>query len=104
MLYKSLRQHLGEVFRKPAKQKESWIEEGHLQTDHVHRMISISLQVCGLASGGVYQGRERNLSGQSVRRTEAEPRRQNFLARGYFVSTAGRNEATIWEYIRNQGT
>jgi hypothetical protein len=29
VLYKSLRQHLGEVFRKAAKQKESRIEEGH---------------------------------------------------------------------------
>jgi len=41
VLYKSLRQHLGEVFRKLAEQKESRIEEGHLQTDHVHMMISI---------------------------------------------------------------
>ena len=65
-------------------------------------MISIPLQVCGLVSGGVYQGQELNTSGLSVRRTEAEPRRQNFLARGYFVSTAGRDEATIWEYGCNQ--
>ena len=36
VLYKSLRQHLGEVFRKLAEQKESRIEEGHLQSDHVH--------------------------------------------------------------------
>ena len=27
---------------------------------------------------------------------------QNFWARGYFVSTVGREEATIREYIRNQ--
>ena len=41
VLYRSLRQHLGEVFRKLAEQKESRIEEGHLPVDHVHRMISI---------------------------------------------------------------
>jgi REP element-mobilizing transposase RayT len=40
-LYKELRQHLGEVFRKLAEQKESKIEEGHLQSDHVHMMIAI---------------------------------------------------------------
>ena len=28
--------------------------------------------------------------------------RQHFWARGYFVSTVGRDEATIREYIRNQ--
>jgi putative transposase len=27
---------------------------------------------------------------------------QHFWARGYFVSTVGRDEATIREYIRNQ--
>jgi putative transposase len=42
-LYKDLRQHLGEIFRELAKQKESKIEEGRLQLDHVHMMISIPL-------------------------------------------------------------
>ena len=40
-LYGELRQHLGEVFRKLAVQKESRIEEGHLLPDHVHMMIAI---------------------------------------------------------------
>src|SRR4026209_407978 len=40
-LYEQLRQHLGEVFRRLAEQKESRIEEGHLMSDHVHMMISI---------------------------------------------------------------
>lgn len=34
-LYGQLRQHLGEVFRKLAAQKESRIVEGHLMPDHV---------------------------------------------------------------------
>ena len=33
-LYGELRQHLGEVFRKLAMQKESRVEEGHLMPDH----------------------------------------------------------------------
>ena len=40
-LYKELRQHLGEVFRRLAEQKQSRIEEGHLMADHVHMMSSI---------------------------------------------------------------
>ena len=40
-LYGQLRPYLGEVFRKLAVQKESRIEEGHLQPDHVHMMIAI---------------------------------------------------------------
>ncbi len=41
MLYKQLRSHLGEVFRKLAEEKECRIEEGHLMPDHVHISISI---------------------------------------------------------------
>ena len=39
---------------------------------------------------GVYGERARNFVGQ------------HFWARGYFVSTVGRDEAVIREYIRNQ--
>ena len=97
----SLRQHLGEVFRKLAEQKECRIEEGHLLADHVHMMISIPpkyavSQVVGFIKGKsaihlarVYGERKQNYAGQS------------FWARGYFVSTVGRDEATIRDYIRN---
>ena len=40
-LYSQLREHLGELFRKLAAQKESRVEEGRLMPDHVHMMISI---------------------------------------------------------------
>ncbi len=101
-LYLQLRQHLGEVFRKLAAQKESKIEEGHLLPDHVHMMIAIPpkyavSQVIGYIKGKsaiylarVYGERKRNVVGQ------------HFWARGYFVSTVGRNEEVIREYIRNQ--
>ena len=101
-LFGQLRPHLGEVFRRLALQKESRIEEGHLLLDHVHMMIAIPpkyavSQVIGFIKGKsaihlarVYGERKRNFVGQS------------FWARGYFVSTVGRDEATIREYIRNQ--
>jgi putative transposase len=97
-----LRQHLGEVFRELARQKESRVEEGHLMSDHVHMMLAIPpkyavSQVVGYIKGKsaihlarVYGERKRNFVGQ------------HFWARGYFVSTVGRDEAMIREYIRNQ--
>jgi putative transposase len=90
------------VFRRSAQQKESRVEEGHLMVDHVHMMLSIPpkhavSQVIGFIKGKsaihlarVYGERKRNFVGQSV------------WARGYFVSTVGRDEATIREYICNQ--
>ena len=41
VLYGQLRSDLGEVFRELARQKERRIEEGHLQPDHVHMLLSI---------------------------------------------------------------
>ena len=70
--------------------------------DHVHIMISIPpkhavAQVVGYIKGKsaihiarTYTGRRRNFVGQ------------HFWARGYFVSTVGRDEAAVREYIRDQ--
>ena len=102
LLYAELRQHLGAVFRTLAQHKESRIEEGHLMVDHVHMMISIPpkyavSQVVGYIKGKsaihlarVYGERKRNFVGQ------------HFWARGYFVSTVGRDEQVIRNYIRHQ--
>ncbi|HLK62958.1 MAG TPA: IS200/IS605 family transposase [Bryobacteraceae bacterium] len=101
-LYKELRPHLGEVLKKLALQKESRIEEGHLMSDHVHMLIAIPpkyavSQVVGYIKGKstihlarVYGERKRNFVGQ------------HFWARGYFVSTVGRDEKVIRAYIQQQ--
>ena len=71
-LYRELRRHLGEVFRKLALQRESKVEEGHLMPDHVHMLLSIPpkyavSQVVGYIKGKsaihlarVYGERKRN--------------------------------------------
>ena len=101
-LFGEVRRELGGVFRQLAQQRESQIEEGHLMPDHVHMMISIPpkyavSQVVGYIKGKsaihiarAFEGRKRNFVGAS------------FWARGYFVSTVGRDEQVIREYIRNQ--
>jgi len=83
-----------------AEQRQSRIEEGHLAADHVHMMISIPpkysvSQVIGYMKGKsaiciarTFAGRKKNFVGQ------------HFWARGYFVSTVGRDESVIREYIR----
>ena len=85
-LYLQLRQHLGEVFRRWAAQKESRIEEGHLRSDHVPRMIAIppKAEVRGVAGDRVCQGQERDSSGAGVWGAEAESCRAAFLGTGLF--------------------
>jgi putative transposase len=101
-LYGALRQQLGEVLKQLAMQRESRIEEGHLMRDHVHMLVSIPpkysvSQVVGYMKGKsaihiarTFMGKPRNFTGES------------FWARGYFVSTVGRDEKEIREYIQKQ--
>ncbi|MBV7460296.1 MULTISPECIES: IS200/IS605 family transposase [unclassified Acidovorax] len=101
-LYLELRKHLGEVFRTLASQKESQIEEGHLMPDHVHMMLSIPPKYAVSQVVGYIKGK----SAIHLARVYAERRRnfvgQHFWARGYFVSTVGRDEEVIRNYIRHQ--
>jgi len=102
VLYGQLRRHLGSLLRELARQKECAVEEGHLLADHVHMLLSVPpkyavAQVVGYIKGKSaihiarsYLGRRQNFTGQQ------------FWARGYYVSTVGRDETAIREYIQKQ--
>ncbi len=101
-LYVQLRRDLGPVFRELARQRESEGLEGRLMPYHVHMLLSVPpkhsvAQVMGYVKGKsaihiarAYAGRRRNFVGQ------------HFWARGYCVSTVGKNEEAIRRYIREQ--
>jgi putative transposase len=101
-LYVELRRYLGEVFRKLAEQKESRIEEGHLLADHVHMLIAIPPKYAVSQVIGFIKGK----SAIHLARTYGERKRnfvgQHFWARGFFVSTVGRDEKVIRDYIQKQ--
>ena len=103
-IYGELRRHLGMVLRRLAEQRESDIEEGHLMPDHVHILISIPPKYSVAHVVGYIKGK----SAIHIARTWAGRRKnfvgQHFWARGYFVSTVGRDEAAIRDYIRDQET
>ena len=101
-IFGRIRSELGEIFRRLAEQKESQIEEGHLMPDHVHMMILIPPKYAVAQVVGFIKGK----SAIYIARRYAEVKRnfvgQRFWARGYFVSTVGRDEEVIREYIRHQ--
>lgn len=101
-LYGQLRQYLGQVFKDLARHRECEVLEGHMMPDHVHMLISIPpkfsvSQVIGYIKGKSaihiarnYLGHRKNFTGMQ------------FWARGYHVSTVGRDENTVREYIMAQ--
>ena len=102
VLFGQIKKELGKVLVELAKQRESRIETGSMQSDHVHIVISIPpkysvAQVVGYIKGKSaiyvarnYAGRKKNFTGEQ------------FWARGYYVSTIGKDEQTIKEYVRKQ--
>lgn len=97
-----LRTQMGSILRRLAVQKGCEILEGHVMPDHIHTLISIPpkysiASVVGYIKGKSaiaiarqFCGRERNFAGEK------------FLARGYFVSTIGRDEEVIRNYIKTK--
>ena len=102
VLFAEIRPYLGELFKRLAEQKESRVEEGHLMLDHVHMLISIPPKYSVAQVIGYIKGK----STIHLARTYGERKRnyvgQHFWARGYFVSTVGRDEAVVREYIKRQ--
>jgi putative transposase len=102
VLYGHIRKELGKLLAELATHKGAHIETGSIQEDHIHMVISIPpkesvAQVVGYIKGKsaihiarMYSARKTNFVGEK------------FWARGYFVSTVGKDEKKIKEYVRHQ--
>lgn len=101
-LFGTVRQKLGGVFHDLAARKECKIEEGHLMPDHVHMLISIPPKYAVAHVIGFIKGKSSIWVAQNIERKVRNFTGAKFWARGYFVSTVGRDEETIRAYIRNQ--
>ncbi|MEJ2587350.1 MAG: IS200/IS605 family transposase [Deltaproteobacteria bacterium] len=101
-LFGQLRNYLGQVIRGLARSRECEVIEGNLAVDHVHILISIPpkysvSQVVGYIKGKTAIHIARNYMGQKKNFTG-----HHFWARGYFVSTVGRDEEAVRKYIITQ--
>ena len=100
VLYGHIRGELSDVFHELARRNV--IVEGQLMADHVHMMISIPPKYAVAQVVGFIKGK----AAIHIARTYSERQRnhvgQHFWARGYYVSTVGRDEKVIREYIRRQ--
>ena len=102
VLYGQLRKYLGEILHELARRRECEVLEGHLRVDHVHMLVSIPpkysvSQVVGFIKGKSAIHIARNFSGRRQNSTG-----QHFWARGYYVSTVGRDEGIVRRYIQGQ--
>ena len=98
----ALRREIGPVLRKLALQKGCEVIEGHIMTDHVHMLMSIPPKYAVSAVVGFIKGKAAIHIARNFRGKERNFTGEHFWARGYFVSTVGRDEEMIRNYIKNQ--
>jgi putative transposase len=101
-LFKALGRALGSVRRELAQQKEGESEAGPLLADHVHSLISIPPKYAGSPVVDYIQGKSAIWIARTDRGRKRNFTGQHFWARGYDVSTVGRDEETIRAYIQRQ--
>jgi putative transposase len=73
--------------------------EGHLLPDHVHMLISLPPKYSVAEVMGYVKGKSSIWIAQNVERKVRNFLDHKFWAKGYFVSTVGRNEEMIRAYI-----
>ena len=101
-LFGILRREIGPVLRQLARQYGCEVLEGHVMTDHIHMLISIPPKLCVSQSVGYIKGKSAIYIARRYRGKERNFTGEHFWARGYFVSTVGRDENAVRQYIQDQ--
>ena len=101
VIYGKLRGAIGDILRDLCKQKGIELLEGHAVSDHVHLCLSIPPKYSVSYAVGFLKGK----SAVRIHRELLNERRMSglhFWTTGYWVSTVGRDEDSVRQYIRTQ--
>jgi putative transposase len=101
VIYGKLRTAIGDILRDLCKQKGIELLEGHAVSDHVHLCLSIPPKYSVSYAVGFLKGK----SAVRIHRELLHERRMcglHFWTTGYWVSTVGRDETSVRQYIRTQ--
>jgi putative transposase len=101
VLFGKLRSSIGRLLRDLCEQKGIELLEGHAMSDHIHLCLKIPPKYSVSYTVGFLKGK----SAVRIHRELLNERRMSglhFWATGYWVSTVGRDEASVRRYIREQ--
>ena len=101
-MYESIRKDIAQEIKRLAECRECKVLEGHMMIDHIHMLIEIPPKYSVAQVMGYIKGKSAIYIARRYGEREKYFSGQNFWARGYFVSTVGRNEEMIRKYIQNQ--
>ena len=102
VIYNQYRESIRDILKQLCKYKGVEILEGHMMPDHVHLLPSTPPRTSVSSFMGYLKGKSALMIFDKHANLKYKYGNRHFWAEGYYVSTAGRNEATIREYIRDQ--
>ena len=101
-IFGQLRRGIGKILRELCEQRGVALVEGHAMGDHVHLLLSIPPNYSVANTVGFMKGK----SAIQIHRQYLKKARSftgfHFWARGYYVSTVGKDEAAVRKYIKEQ--
>ena len=101
-LYGRTRNKVGDILRNLCRQKDIGLLEGHLCPDHVHMLLNVPPRYSIAMVIGFLKGKSAVRIHRDIKQIRGRLFGRSFWARGYCVSTVGRDEEQIRNYIRDQ--
>ena len=101
-IYGALKADIGQILRKLCEEKGVEIIEAQACPDHIHMLVAIPPKISVAQFVGYLKGKSALMIFDRHANLKYKYGRRVFWAKGYYVSTVGKNEKKITEYIQNQ--
>ena len=99
-IYGKIKADIGKILRKLCEAKNVEIIEGNACPDHIHLYVSIPPNVNIAAFIGYLKGKSSLMIFDRHANLKYKYGNRHFWCRGYYISTVGRNEKVIAEYVK----
>lgn len=102
IIYGKLRAEIGKILRRLCDRKGVKIIEAEMCVDHVHMLVEVPPKYSISSFMGYLKGKSTLMIFDEFATLKYRYGNRRFWAEGYYVSTVGKNEKKIAEYIQNQ--
>lgn len=101
-IYGKIKSEIGKILRKLCEYKGIEILEANACQDHIHMLLIIPPKYSIAQVMGYLKGKSSLMIFDKFANLKYKYGNRHFWCKGYYVSTVGRNEKKIAEYIQNQ--
>ena len=102
IIYGKIKREVGKILRKLCEYKGIEILEAEACPDHIHMLVSIPPKYSVAQVMGYLKGKSSLMIFDKFANMKYKYGNRHFWCKGYYVSTVGRNEKKIAEYIQKQ--